>query len=49
MTVDVRNPNGRFDHVVTVVEPEVLQLNSRISAMVPQLKFIDIDTILQVI
>ncbi|KAK6025518.1 hypothetical protein OSTOST_08578 [Ostertagia ostertagi] len=47
-TIDVRKPNVQFDHVVTVVEPEVVQLGLRLSSpSVPSMKFIDLETILQ--
>ncbi|KAK5968588.1 hypothetical protein GCK32_008491, partial [Trichostrongylus colubriformis] len=47
-TIDVRRPNAQFDHVVTVVEPEVIQLGLRLpSPNVPSMKFIDLETILQ--
>ncbi|XGW01071.1 hypothetical protein V3C99_013768 [Haemonchus contortus] len=47
-TIDVRKPDTQFDHVVTVVEPEVVQLGLRLpSPSVPSMKFIDLETILQ--
>uniref|UniRef100_A0A0N4W175 TITIN protein n=1 Tax=Haemonchus placei TaxID=6290 RepID=A0A0N4W175_HAEPC len=47
-TIDVRKPDIQFDHVVTVVEPEVVQLGLRLpSPSVPSMKFIDLETILQ--
>ncbi|VDL78997.1 unnamed protein product [Nippostrongylus brasiliensis] len=47
-TVDVRKPDVLFEHVVTVVEPEVVQLGLHLPAVsVPSMKFIDLETILQ--
>uniref|UniRef100_A0A1I7WAP6 Ig-like domain-containing protein n=1 Tax=Heterorhabditis bacteriophora TaxID=37862 RepID=A0A1I7WAP6_HETBA len=46
--VDIRNPPAKFDHVVTVVEPEVVQFCLHLSASTtPSFKFIDLETILQ--
>ncbi|EYB85418.1 hypothetical protein Y032_0298g1745 [Ancylostoma ceylanicum] len=47
-TIDVRRPFTQFNHAVTVVEPEVVQLGLRLPApSVPTMKFIDLETILQ--
>ncbi|KJH40943.1 immunoglobulin I-set domain protein, partial [Dictyocaulus viviparus] len=48
ITVDVRKPDIRFDHLVTVVEPEVVELGLQLlSSSAPSMKFIDLETILQ--
>ncbi|CAI4231525.1 unnamed protein product [Auanema sp. JU1783] len=47
ITVDVRNPDTEFSHVVTVYEPLALQLSHRLNATTNELKFIDLETILQ--
>ncbi|KAK6038097.1 hypothetical protein COOONC_24397 [Cooperia oncophora] len=36
-TIDVRKPDVQFDHVVTVVEPEVVQLGLRLSSPIHRL------------
>ncbi|ETN77063.1 immunoglobulin I-set domain protein [Necator americanus] len=47
-TIDARRPSTQFDHTVTVVEPEVIQLGLHLpEPSTPTMKFIDLETILQ--